>query len=117
MNKTYFFRFVLIALFLLAYQSSTVHSSKHLLQKVTECHECLSSEQFEHTVHKTVFPSIVESHSTESENITQRVTLKQSIDFTQRPLVKQVDFTGLQNFSISPIPLGYLSTAPPTIFS
>jgi hypothetical protein len=117
MNKTYFFRFVLIALFLLAYQSSTVHSSKHLLQKVTDCHECVSSEQFEHTVHQTIFPVIVESQSTESEHIEQRVTLKASIDHVQKPLVKRVDLTGLQHFCIPPIPLGYLSTAPPSIFS
>ncbi len=117
MNKTYFFRFVLIALFLLAYQSSTVHSSKHLLQKVTECHECLSSEQFEHTVHQTISPIIIESHSTELEHTEQRVTLKLSIDHIQKPLLKWVDLTGLQNFCILPIPLGYLSTAPPSIFS
>jgi hypothetical protein len=117
MNKTYFFRFVLLALFFLAYQSSTIHSAQHLLETDEDCHLCVSDHQFEENLHETTFPIILESHSIESANLEQRVVLKKRLDFTQKPLVKKTDLTGMQHFCISPIPLGYLSTAPPHTFS
>ena len=115
--KTNFFRFVLLALFLFAYQSSTIHSTQHLLNKHKDCHLCVSSQQFDANLHETTFPIIIESNSLELGNLEQRVVLKRRLDFVQKPLVKRADFTGMQHFFVMPIPLGYLSTAPPYIFS
>jgi hypothetical protein len=113
MNKTYFFRFVLLALFFLAYQSSTIHSSQHLLETDEDCHLCVSGQQFDENLHETNFPIILESHSIESANLEQRVAVKETLDFTQKLLVKRTDLTGMRHFCISSIPLGYFSTAPP----
>ena len=115
--KTNFFRFVLIALFLFAYQSSTIHSNQHLLNKHKDCHLCVSSQQFNANLHETTFPTIIESNSLEFGNIEQKVVLKRRLDFLQKPLVKRTDFTGMQYFSVMPIPLGYYTTAPPFTFS
>jgi len=113
MNKTYFFRFVLLSLFLLAYQSSTIHSSKHLFEAHEDCYLCETDIQFDETFHETIFPVILDSYSIVSANLEKRVVLKKHFDFTKKPLVKRADLTGMQHFCISSIPLGYLSTAPP----
>lgn len=115
--KTNFFRFVLIALFLFAYQSSTIHSNQHLLSKHKDCNLCVGSQQFDANLHETTFPIIIESNSLELGNLEQRIVLKKPLNLTQKPLVKRTDFTGMQHFSVMPIPLGYLSTAPPYTFS
>ena len=115
--KTNFFRFVLIALFLFAYQASTIHSTHHLVKEHIDCHLCVGSQQFDTTLHETTLPAIVESNSLETGKLEQRVVLKKRLDFIQKPLVKRTDFTGMQHASVMPIPLGYLSTAPPHIFS
>jgi len=117
MNKTYFFRFVLLTLFLLAYQLNTTHSIKHLVKSNDNCHLCVSGQQFDANLHKTSFPIVLESYSIESAELKQEIVVKKRLDFTQKPLLKKTDLTGMQYFSIAPIPLGYLSTAPPTIFS
>ena len=115
--KINIFRFILIALFLFAYQSSTIHSSQHLLNKHKDCHLCVGSQQFDTNLHETTFPIIIESISLEIGNLEQRVVLKKYLDLTQKPLVKRTDFTGMQHVTVMPIPLGYFSNAPPYIFS
>jgi len=115
--KTNFFRFVLIALFLFAYQSSTIHSSQHPFNKHKDCHLCVSGQQFDANLQETTFPVIIESYSLEFGNIEQKVELKRHLDFLQKPLVKRTDFTGMKYFSVMSIPLGYDTTAPPYIFS
>ncbi len=113
MNKTNVFRFVLLALLLLAYQSSTVHSTQHLVKIHEDCHLCLSGEKFDENLHETNFPVILESFTMESTNVEQRVVVKETLDLLQKPLVKRTDFTGMQHFAVIPPPLGYYSTAPP----
>lgn len=115
--KTNFFRFVLIALFLFAYQVSTMHSTHHLAKEHIDCQLCAGSQQFDTNLHKTTFPIIIESNILEIGSLEQRVVLKRRLDFVQKPLVKRTDFTGMQHFFVMPIPLGYLSTAPPYTFS
>ena len=117
MNKTYFFRFVLLTLFLLAYQLNTTHSIKHLVKSNDDCHLCVSGQQFDANLHKTSFPIVLESYNIESAKLEQRTVVKKRLDFTQKPLRKKTDLTGMQYFAIAPIPLGYFSTAPPTTFS
>jgi len=113
MNKTYFFRFVLLALLLLAYQSSTIHSAQHLVKTHEDCHLCVTGEKFDENLHETNFPIILESFTIAPANVEQRVVIKEPLDLSQKPLVKRTDFTGMQHFSVMSIPLGYFSTAPP----
>ena len=113
MNKTYFFRFVLLALLLLAYQSSTIHSAQHLVKVHEDCHLCVTGEKFDENLHETNFPIILESFTIAPANVEQRVVIKEPLDLLQKPLVKRTDFTGMQHFSVMSIPLGYFATAPP----
>ena len=117
MNKTYFFRFVLLTLFLLAYQLNTTHSIKHLVKSDNNCHLCASGQQFDENLHEISFSIFLESYNIESAELEQEIVVKKCLDFTQNSLRKKTDLTGMQYFAIIPIPLGYLSTAPPTIFS
>ena len=117
MNKTNLFKFLLITLLLLTYQSSTIHSSQHLFEKHDDCHVCVSSKQLDGNLHQTSIPFIFESHAIEFVNSKQRVVVKKRLDLRQRPFVKRVDFRGMKDLCVKPIPLGYLSHAPPYTFS
>lgn len=117
MNKTVFFRFVLVALFLVSYQSSVVHTTKHALQKSSECYECVSSQQLEHAFYQTAVPFVLELGNVQLELTSQKVTPKLAVNTKQKPSLKRVDFTGLKHFFVSSTPLGYFSTAPPYTFS
>ena len=112
-NKTYLFRFVMLALLLLAYQSSTIHSTQHLVETHKDCHLCLSGQKLEENLHETNFPIILESFTIAPANIEQRIVVKEPVDLLQKPLVQRTDFTGMQHFAVLSIPLGYFSTAPP----
>ncbi len=117
MNKINLFRFVLIALLLLTYQSSTIHSSQHLLEIHEDCHLCVSDQKFDENLHKTNSPIILESYTIAAKNLEQRIVVKEPLDLLQKSLLKSTDYTGMKYFYVKQTPLGYLSTAPPYLFS
>ena len=106
---------VLALLFLFAYQVNTVHSSQHFLEELG-CTLCEASTELDANTHKSNVPVHVELTSLEVAKVEQVVALKKPI-VKQVPLVKRVDFTGLQTFVVAAIPLGYFSHAPPHTFS
>lgn len=113
MNKTNVFRFILLALLLLAYQSSTIHSAQHLVKTHEDCHLCVTGQKFEENLHEMNFPVILESFTLAPTNIEQRVVVKEPLDLLQKPLAKRTDLTGMRHYAVMPSPLGYFSTAPP----
>jgi hypothetical protein len=113
MNKSIFLRFAMIALFLLAYQSSTIHSTQHLLKTDKECSLCVNSKVLDGNLHETTVPVFIEATWLAVYTVEQSVVLKKRLDFVQKPLVRQTDFSGMQHFSVTPIPLGFFSHAPP----
>jgi len=106
---------VLSLLFLFAYQVNTVHSSQHFLEELG-CTLCEASAQLDANTHESSVPIHVELTSLEVAKVEQVVALKKPIA-KQLPLVRRVDFSGLQTFLVTRIPLGYFSHAPPYTFS
>ena len=107
---------VLSLLFLFAYQVNTVHSSQHFLEELG-CTLCETSSQLNTNTHESSVPVPVELTSLEVAEVEQVVACKKPRARQQTPLVKRVDFRGLQTFVVTPIPSGYFSHAPPHIFS
>ncbi|HIQ28813.1 MAG TPA: hypothetical protein EYH42_10015 [Sulfurovum sp.] len=111
---------VLALLFLFAYQVNTVHSSQHFLEELG-CTLCEASPQLDAKTHESSVPvhvdlTSLELTSLEVTKVEQVVNRKKPIA-KQLPLVRRADFTSLQTFVVSPIPLGYYSHAPPHTFS
>jgi len=106
---------VLALLFLFAYQVNTVHSSQHFFEELG-CTLCEASPQLDAKTHESSVPVHVELTSLEVTKVEQVVNRKKPIA-KQLPLVRRADFTSLQTFVVSPIPLGYYSHAPPHTFS
>jgi len=101
---------VIFALFL-TYQKSVVHSTKHL-HAYAQCNLCQITKENQHSTHSTHFV-LVDENILQNQYINHRLTYKEPIDLTQKPLIRRSIFEGCIAFVVHPIPLGYFSTAPP----
>ena len=107
---------LLSVLFLFAYVSNTVHSTQHLVKEL-DCHLCVASKQLDTNTHEISPVIFTELTILATVNTQQRISLKKSLTLTAKPLIKRVDFLGMRTFTVTPIPLGYFSNAPPYTFS
>ena len=114
MRKTRLFHFLLIAFVLLAYQSNTLHF-EHLLEKNDACHVCISDEKTDSVLHEISY--ISDTYVAENSSVQQKIDRPSARKITQKPIRRTADITGLQYFSVAPIPLGYFSHAPPSSLS
>jgi len=111
-------RFVLIALFLFAYQSSRQHAVKHAFGDHSSCRLCTTSKQLDGNLKEIDFTLFASSFQmVEREQNEVRIEHKEPYDISQPLRIKRSDFTGLRCFRVAPVPLGYISTAPPPLFS
>ena len=111
------FRFVLIALFLFAYQTTTIHTQHHHIAELGKCQVCDVSKTLGKAEHKTIFLEAAQSIAVEIEEIHTKQIVKDAFDLTQKPLPLRIDFRGWRLCETKTIPLGYFATAPPTPFS
>lgn len=116
-STTVLFRFVLIALFLFSYQTTTIHSKHHFIEELSECHVCKTAKELGTAQHETVFSQISESIAVELNEVEEKRIVNSSYDLTQTPQRQAVDYEGMSIFSVGTLPLGYHATAPPYIFS
>ena len=116
MKIKYISKLLLSLLFLFAYQTSTVHSTKHFVEEL-ECHLCETTKVLSVNAHKTSAPIFVELNSLQTFNVAERLCVTQPLDLTQEVKALAKDFSGLKVFAVPLIPLGYFSHAPPYIFS
>lgn len=116
-NTTVLFRFVLIALFLFSYQSTTIHTKHHHIAELSQCHICKVSKELGTTQHKTLFSQHGESIAVEVSEVEEKRVAKASYDLTQIPELRDVDLDGMHCLCVDDIPSGYSATAPPHIFS
>lgn len=113
-HKIRVFHLLLAAFVLLAYQSNTLHF-EHLFEKNDTCHTCIADEKTDSILYEISY--IADIHIAENSSIEQKISRTSARKITQKPLRKTADFTGLRYFSVAPIPLGYLSNAPPSSLS
>lgn len=117
MRTTTLFRFVLIALFLFAYQTTTIHSKHHHLADFDGCQVCKASKSLGASQHETVFSLPSENIAVEVSEVEEKRVVSASFDLTQTPERKSLCFEGMSAFYISTPPIGFDANAPPHIFS
>lgn len=111
------FRFVLIVLFLFAYQTTTIHSKHHHLEEFGGCQICKASKSLGTSHHEVFFSLQSESIAVEVSEIEEKRIIRTSFDLTQPPELKTVSFVGMSVFSVTALPLGFDPHAPPHTFS
>ena len=118
MRLKYVFQLLMVALFLFTYQKVTIHSKQHFVEKAVACHLCYASEHLDLHHQQEGQPLVFNEHIAIKESrVEEKQIVQVAYDLTQQPLLRLVDFNGLDAIEVHTLSLGYFSTAPPYIFS
>ncbi|MDQ7047803.1 MAG: hypothetical protein Q9M39_09440 [Sulfurovum sp.] len=108
---------LLIALFVWAFQSTTIHDKHHIIDEISECYLCDVSEQMELYQHNTPIVMVNEHLAVQSRREVEKVVVKARFDYSKVPNFKPIDIPNSREYSVASIPLGFNATAPPLYFS
>ena len=117
MLRSLWFRFVLLALFLSAYQTTAIHAKHHLAKEISHCKICQASKHLDANSHQISFIAMADITAVEVEAIEEKVLVKVAFDLTQTPQVRRCDLSGLKQFEPQKPHLTYQALAPPLPFS
>jgi len=106
-----------IALFLWAFQSTAVHVKHHAIDEITECNLCDASGQIDLYHHNSSAVVVNENLAVNIRKREEKIVVKSRFDYTDTAQLNRVDIVEYRPYTVKPIPLGYLSTAPPYTFS
>jgi hypothetical protein len=112
------FHFGLIALFLFAFQVTTLHTTHHLNEDSDHCHVCQAFKHLDGSHHHHASVDLVMDVAPLQVNeVEEKVEIREAFDLTQKYQRKSVDLSGFKRFKLQLSPLAYYATAPPYIFS
>ncbi len=109
-------KLLLIALFVWASQSTTIHFQHHELEKISECNVCETSQKiklYQHNRHVVVGN---ENLAVNIRREVEKVVVNASFDYTEVPQFKQIDIVKHSQYIDRFVPLGFNATAPPVSF-
>ncbi len=107
---------LLIALFLWAFQGTSTHFTDHTIAKASDCQVCEHTKNFDTQHHEAPLSNFYTSIRTFNPQLEQQTVSNAPVDLTQSVASKNVDFTGLKHFKVKTLPLGFDTTAPPSLF-
>ena len=105
----------LIALFLWAFQGTFTHFSEHPSDSISECHVCEHTKNLDTQHHEAPISNYYTSTGTFISQLEQFTVANLPVDLTQSIVCKDVDFLGLKHLKVKALPLGFDTTAPPTL--
>ena len=108
---------LLIALFVWAFQSSTIHFHHHTLDQISECNLCHSSQKFDLSHRNGSVVTVNENLAVKTRERVEKVLVKLRFDYTDVPKQATVHSVENQQYSVEPIPIGFNATAPPYLVS
>ena len=108
---------LLIALFVWASQSTTIHFQHHVLEEISECNICDASEHMKLYQHNSPVVVVNENLAVKTRNHIEKIVVKSRFDYTDVAQCKWVNIVDNRQYTVKSIPLGYLSNAPPYTFS
>jgi len=108
---------LLIALFVWAFQSSTIHFQHHAIDQISECNLCHTSQKFDLSHHNSSVVTINENLAVKTREHVKKVLVKSRFDYTDVPKQETVLSVANQQYSVEPIPIGFNATAPPYLIS
>jgi hypothetical protein len=110
-------KLLLIALFVWASQSTTIHFQHHELEDISECNVCNTSQKvklYQHNRHVVVSN---ENLAVKIRREVKKVVVHSSLDYTDVPQIKQIDIVKYSQYTDRSVALGFNATAPPVYFS
>lgn len=116
-NRKKLLNSLFILLFLFIYQTSTLHSKKHFIDELSECHICQTSNDLSSAQHERTSLPVQETIAVEVNEVKEKKITKSSYDLRQTIQRQAVDYDGRLLFTVRALPPGYYATAPPYIFS
>ena len=117
MKPQQFVMLLLIALFVGAYQNSTIHSQHHHLDEMSECHTCHTSEQLDHGHHQSTTVIVGENIAVRTREHAEKIVVRPRFDYKEIPPFKKVDIVETQSYFALSLPLGFFATAPPNSYA
>lgn len=117
MNLKHSMKLLLIALFVLASQNTTIHFQHHELDKISECNICDTFHNMNLYQHNTPVVVINENLAIETRREAEKVVVNSRFDYTDTPLFKQIDIVKKPQYNDRSVTLGFNATAPPVYFS
>lgn len=105
---------LLIALFLWAFQTTTIHFQHTHIDDISECNVCQASQQTELYHHNTPKVAVTENLAIKkAERVVRKVIVASTFVYTSVPHRSLVALLESQECSVVLLPLGYDATAPP----
>lgn len=113
MSHPTLFRLLFIALFAFSYQNSTIHSKHHHINEISKCDICHATAHSGQRNHQQALQYFTKHIGIETQQLQNKEIKRESYTWSTLPLQRLSDFDGLEITTVSSIPLGYFSTAPP----
>lgn len=104
---------LLIALFVWAFQSTTIHLQHSVIDEMSECNLCHTSEQLDLYNHHSSVVVVNENFAVKTKQHVEKVVVRSRFDYTAVPQFKWIDKVKNQNYALKPVSLGFNATAPP----
>ena len=104
---------LLIALFVWAFESTTIHFQHNAMNQISECNLCHTSQKLDLSHHNSSVVIVNENLAVKTRKRAVKVVVKSRFDYTDVPKLEQVYIVKNQQYSVKPIPIGFNATAPP----
>ena len=104
---------LLIALFVWASQSTTIHFQHHEIDEISECNLCHTSELLDLHHPNSSIVIANENLAVRTTMQVEKVIVKSRFDYTNVPQIKRVKLVENRHYAVEPRPLGFNATAPP----
>ena len=117
MKLKQFVNLLLIALFVWAFQNTTIHFQHHELEKISECNVCDTFQKMKLYQHNSPVVVSNENLAVKIRREVEKVVVNSRFDYTDVPQFKQIDIVKNSQYTNRLIKLGFNATAPPAYFS
>ena len=108
---------LLIALFVWAFQNSTIHFQHHEIEEMSECHLCHTSKQLDLNHHNSSTVIVNENFAVKTRKHVEKVVVNARFDYTVVTHFKSIDIVENQQYTVEALSIGFNATAPPYFIS
>ena len=107
------FNLLLIALFVLAFQSTTIHIQHQVIDEMSECDLCHTSEQLDLHHQNSSVVVVNENFAVKTRKHVEKIVVRSRFYYTEVSPFKLLDIVENRHYTVQSLPLGFYATAPP----
>jgi len=111
------FNLLLIALFMFAFQSTTIHIQHQVIDEISDCNLCHTSEQLDLHHQNSSVVVVNENFAIKTREHVEKIVVRSRFDYTDVSPFKRVDIVENLHYTVQSLPLGFYATAPPYFIS